>query len=358
MSRIEKYKQQKAANKLKLKKPWLYTLIGAGVLLLAVLIFAGYQLLGTYNALDSLNQPKENIPIGHHEEDETMKPNEWNGTERVNILLLGGDNRGVQQGDKARSDSMLVLSLDPATKKIHLLSVLRDSYIPIEGYGDRKANEALALGGPNLAMRTIGNMLGLDIQYYVYTDFEGFKSLIDAIGGIDFYVEKNMKYTDNADGNRYDINLQKGQQLLNGDMALQYVRFRHDKLSDFTRTERQRNLLSAVADKLKSGWSLLQMKEITESIAPYIQSNLEPSDMLELAKLGIQSQMAGSLQVPPMNMISDQRVGQQAVLMISNADKLREFVAEALTSASSGTMEDQGSDGGSISVNSGKAEGP
>jgi len=332
MSRVEKYKQLKQAKKkLTLKKPWMYSLIGVGIVVLGIAIFLGYQAIGTFNALDSMSKPNENIPIGEHKEDETMQPNEWDGKERVNILLLGGDNRGLTKSERARSDSMLVASFDPATKKAHLLSILRDTYVPIEGYGQDRINTALAYGGPNLAMRTIGNMLGLEIQYYVYTDFEGFKSLIDALGGIDFYVEKNMTYTDNADKNRYDIRLKKGQQLLDGDKALQYVRFRHDAMSDFTRTERQRNLLSAVADKLKDGWNLVKMKEIVESVAPYIQTNLETSDMLDLAKLGIQSHMAGSIQVPPMNMLSDKVVGGASVLSITNADKVREFVQDELT---------------------------
>ncbi|MCQ6562564.1 LCP family protein [Paenibacillus mendelii] len=327
MSRVEERKLKKESRR---KKPWKYTLLGFGVIIVLIAAYFIYQAVGVYNGLDSLSKPKDTIPIGEHKEDETLKPVQWEGTERVNILLMGGDNRGLKENDQARSDSMLVASFDPITKKAHLLSVLRDTYVPIEGHGEGRINTALALGGPNLAMKTIGDMMGLDIQYYVYTDFEGFKSLVDVIGGVDFYVEKNMNYKDNADGNRYDIHLKKGQQLLDGDKALQYVRFRHDAMSDFTRTERQRNLLSAVADKLKNGWNLVRMKEILDSVAPYIKTNLEVSDMLELATLGVKSHMAGSAQVPPMDLIGDRKVGDAAVLSVRNDEKLRQFVQDEL----------------------------
>ncbi|PCN42629.1 transcriptional regulator [Brevibacillus laterosporus] len=309
------------------KKTWRFVLISFRVLLLSIIIFFGYQLIGTYYVLDSLDKPKDTILIEEKEND-ALKPVIWEGTERVSILLMGGDNRGVKKNVQARSDSMLVVTIDPTTKKAHLMSVLRDTYVEIEGHGKGRINTALALGGPNLAMKTIGDLLGLDIQYYVYTDFEGFKSLIDGIGGIDFYVEKNMDYTDKTDGNQYDIHLRKGQQMLDGDKALQYVRFRHDAMSDFTRTERQRNLLLAIAEKLKSDWNLLRMKQILESVAPYIQTNLNIPDMLKLAKLGVESHIASLAQVPPMELIDGTSVKGASVLSVRDNKKLREFVQE------------------------------
>ncbi|RJG23509.1 LCP family protein [Paenibacillus thiaminolyticus] len=330
-------------NRAKKKKVWMYASISIGVLLLCIVSLFTYQAIGAFNTLDSLDKPKDTIPIGQYKEDESMKPVKWEGTERVNILLMGGDNRGLKENEKARSDSMLLATFDPVTKKAHLLSILRDTYVRIEGHGEGRINTALALGGPNLAMKTIGDLLGLDIQYYVYTDFEGFKSLIDAIDGIDFYVEKDMTYTDKADGNRYDIHLKKGQQKLDGDKALQYVRFRHDAMSDFNRTERQRNLLSAVADKLKSGWNLMRMKQILESVAPYIKTNLDISDMLKLATLGVESHMAGSAQIPPMDLLAGKSVRGASVLGVKNNEKLRDYVQEVLLKDDKGSVNSGGS---------------
>ncbi|MCM3629180.1 LCP family protein [Paenibacillus glycanilyticus] len=304
--------------------------ITAVILILIVLGYFGHQSMGVYRALDGLDKPKNELRIGSHAEDETLKPEEWTGTELVNILLMGGDNRGLKKNESARSDSLLVASINPLTKQARLFSVLRDTYVTIEGHGEGRINTALALGGPNLAMKTAGSLLGFHVQYYIYTDFEGFKSLIDAIDGVDLDVEKDMNYTDNADGNVYDIHLKKGMQKLDGTKALQYVRFRHDAMSDFSRTERQRKLLAAVADKLKSGWNLTRIKQIVESVAPYIQTNLDVSDMLKLASLGSKSEMAGSAQVPPMDMLEGRNLHGASVLAVKNEDKVHAYVKELL----------------------------
>lgn len=312
----------------KRRRPWLWVLLGVVVVIVSI---AGYIAFITLDFTEGFSKPKEESRFKQFEEKESEKPPEWEGSERVNILLMGGDNRGLEKDEAARSDSMLVASIDPVTKKIHLLSVLRDTFVPIEGHGEGRVNTALALGGPNLAMKTIGNMLGLDIQYYVYTDFEGFKSLVDAMDGIDFYVEKNMNYVDNADGNRYDIHLKKGQQHLDGEKALMYVRFRHDAMSDFTRTERQRNFLAAVAKELQSVEHIINMKAILDSIQPHIESNLKSMDIFNLAQLGLSSHMAGSAQVPPMELIGDRNVGGASVLAIKDEAELKKYVQEVLS---------------------------
>ncbi|AZN39498.1 LCP family protein [Paenibacillus albus] len=346
----------------KKKKPWKWALLGLGVAVLLVAGFFIYQGVGVVKGLDGFSKPKDESMFGQFEDKPAEKPPEWQGTERVNILIMGGDNRGLQKNETARSDSMMVVSVDPVTKKAHLFSVLRDTYVDIEGHGDGRINTALALGGPNLAMKTIGDLLGLNIQYYVYTDFEGFKSLIDALGGIkNFDVEKDMNYVDNADGNRYDIHLKKGVQDLDGTKALQYVRFRHDAMSDFTRTERQRKLLSAVSDELKSGWNLLKMKKIVDSIQPYVESNIEVTDMMKLAQLGVKTSVAGQTQVPPMELLGGEKVGGASVLAVSDSDKLLTFVqdelakdtAPAAAGSGEGDTSTNGSSTGSNSTSSG-----
>ncbi|MBB6638010.1 LCP family protein [Cohnella thailandensis] len=283
-----------------------------------------------YNKLDSLQKDEGESRFDQFDEKPEVAPPEWTGTERVNILLMGGDDRGLREGEVARSDSMMVASFDPVTKKAHLFSILRDTYAEIPGYKDNRINTAITLGGPNLAMKTIGDLTGLNIQYYVYADFQGFIKLVDAIGGVDFYVEKDMHYTDAADGHVYDIDLKEGQQHLDGEHALQYVRFRHDAMSDFTRTERQREFLKAVANKLKSGWNLVKLPDIIGEVSPFIETNLSANDMLKLASLGFKSHQAGSAQLPPMELISDEKVGGASVLGITDKDELKEYVQEVL----------------------------
>src|SRR5690606_26190939 len=169
------------------------------------------------------------------------------------------------------------------------------------------------------------------IQYYLYTDFEGFKALVDAIGGVYYTVEKNMKYTDNADKNRYDIDLKEGYQLLDGDKALQYVRFRHDAMSDYTRTERQRNFLMTVAKELQSTWNIIRMKEIINSVSPYIDTNISVNDMLKLSKLGVGLQIGDSAQIPPFELLKETTVKGASVLTYTDKEDLQQYVQEVLT---------------------------
>ena len=317
-----------------LKKKWLrWTLFGVLSVAVVIIGYTIYQGVTIYNALDNFSKDESESRFKAVVDKTSVEaPPEWEGKERVNILLLGGDARGLAEGQIARSDSMIVVSIDPVTKRTHLLSVLRDTWVDIPGHGMGRANTAITLGGPNLAMETIGNLLGLDIHYYAYVDFEGFKALVDAIGGVYFEVEKDMHYVDNADGNRYDIHLEKGYQLLDGDKALQYVRFRHDKMSDFTRTERQREFLKAVAKKLQSTWNIVRMGQILETVEPYVETNMQVSDMLKLGQLGLKLHIAGSVQVPPMELLKDERVGGAAVLAIRDKEALKAYVQEVLAS--------------------------
>ncbi|WP_168121600.1 LCP family protein [Paenibacillus sp. HB172176] len=315
------------------KKPlWKWLLISFATIVVLLIGASIYWGVGVYNALDDFQKSPDESRFTDIEPEQTVEIPKWEGKERVNILLLGGDARGVEEGQAFRSDSMLVASFDPVTKNAHLFSVLRDTYATIEGHGKGRINTAITMGGPSLAMKTVGDLLGLEIQYYVYTDFEGFKALIDTIGGIYFDVEKDMHYTDNADGNRYDIDLKKGYQLLDGDKALQYVRFRHDAMSDYTRTERQRNFLKAVASELQSTWNIVKMKNILESVSPYIETNLEVTDMLKLGQLGVSSHVGGTAQIPPMELVQEEHVGGASVIGIRDSDALVGYVQQILSS--------------------------
>jgi LCP family protein required for cell wall assembly len=258
-------------------------------------------------------------------------PPKWEGQQRVNILLLGGDSRGLDPSDLPRSDSIMVASIDPVSKKAHLFSVLRDTYVKIPDNGEDRINAAISIGGPNLAMKTVSDLLGIPIQYYVYTDFKGFMALVDSIGGIDFQVEKDMKWSDSADDHLYDINLKKGMQHLDGKTALQYVRFRHDALSDFTRTERQRNFLKAVASKLQTTSSIVKLPRILNAIDPYIETNLSINDMLKLASLGFEAKTDGivSAQMPPTELL-DIKTIHGAEVITTNKNKLQLYVKDLL----------------------------
>ncbi|MBW4085052.1 LCP family protein [Paenibacillus sp. S150] len=311
------------------KKPLLWTL---AILLLLITGGAVYYFTAIYSQLDNLHKTGEDSPFAAlpSPSAESVQPPEWEGTEPVNILLMGVDARGVTKGEVPRSDTMLVASLDPVKKKFYVFSILRDTYVAIPEYGKERINTAIT-HGPNTAMQTVSDLLGIPIQYYVYTDFQGFIKLVDAVGGVDYEVEKDMVYKTKADGPEYDIDLKKGFQHLDGSMALQYVRFRHDATSDFTRTERQRGFLKAVADKVISTTSIIKLPAILSQVTPYIDTNLDINDMWKLATVGYDSTMGGSEQIPPMNLLTEETTGGgSAVIGISSEDKLKQFVQNTL----------------------------
>ncbi|WP_223067001.1 LCP family protein [Paenibacillus caui] len=298
----------------------------AGVL--AVIIAAvAYYFSAIYKQVDNFSKKGEDSPFYQVQPSDIKvpEPPKWEGTERVNILLMGVDARGIRKGEIPRSDTMLVASIDPVKKKGYLFSIMRDTYVEIPEHGSERINTAIT-HGPNTAMKAVSDLLGIPIQYYVYTDFQGFIALVDAVGGVDFEVEKDMHYTSAADNHEYDIDLKKGMQHLDGKTALQYVRFRHDAMSDFARTDRQRKFLSAISDKLKSTTSIMNLPGILEKVNPYIDTNLSVSDMWKLATVGYKSQVTASEQIPPMDLLEEEKVSGASVIGIKDEDELKEYI--------------------------------
>lgn len=312
-------------------------IIGVICFCFILLSSAGYYIYQIYDFGNDIHESqRENTSRFSQlvETENTYTPPDWEGKERVNILLLGGDTRGLAENEVPRSDSMILVSIDPEQKTGHLFSILRDTYLEIPGYGSERINAALALGGPDLSMETVSEFLGLPVQYYVYVDFEGFIKLIDAIGGVDFYVEKDMKYIDITDKEEYQIDLKQGQQHLDGNKALQYVRFRHDALSDYSRTERQRAFLKAVADKLQSGYSLLRLPSILDEVKPYIETNMEVDTMLRLATLMYQIDVSTveDLQIPPAELLREVETSSGAKVITADDEAVKQYVQDAIAS--------------------------
>lgn len=269
-------------------------------------------------------------PATDQEQATTVSIPKWDGKEPVHILLMGTDTRDADSN--GRSDSMMVATIDPVTKKAYLMSILRDTYVDIPGHGSSRLNAAYSYGGVELAKETVSNLLGIPIDYYVTIDFEGFKTLVDTIGGVEIDVEKDMNYTDGGDQHRYDIHLTKGLQHLDGTHALQYVRFRHDATSDFTRTERQRKFLTALAAELQSSTSIVKLPSILSSIAPYLHTNLSLTDMIKLSSLGLDINLdkTEKLQIPPNHLLQEIKVKGASVIGVDNR-KLHEYVQEQLS---------------------------
>jgi LCP family protein required for cell wall assembly len=303
-----------------MRKKIKWTAISVGII---VILFIGYYVFSVVTAVNHIGNSKVPSPIKTLDDlskkDPELAAPKWEGTQRVNILVLGADARGLEKSgnEVPRSDSMMVVSIEPNTKKALLISILRDTYVKIPGHGSDRINAAMALGGPTLAMKTVSNLLDIPIQYYVYMDFKGFIGVVDALGGVSIDVEKDMDWVDAEDDHVYDIHLKKGLQELDGKTALQYVRFRHDAQSDFARSERQRKFLTAISDKLQTTQGILKLPKILAAVDPYIETNIDSfSDKLKLGSLGFDSKASGfvGIQVPPLHLLDERRINGAAVL--------------------------------------------
>lgn len=199
---------------------------------------------------------------------------------KKNIVVLGVDER-PSENDVGRSDTLFVVMFDKDSKSISLFSIPRDTRVRIPGHGWDKINHAYAYGGRELTQKTVEELLGIRIDNYVMVDFKGFKGLVDAIGGIDINVEKDMYYYDDWDG--FKVDLKKGPQHLDGETAIQYVRYR-DEEGDIGRIKRQQHFMMAVYDKITSADMLLHVPGLAKQLSSMIKTNLPVSDMMDIGK--------------------------------------------------------------------------
>ncbi len=201
----------------------------------------------------------------------------------MNLLVLGVDkdydNRGqIIKTANGRSDSILIAHIDFVDKTISALTIPRDSAVRIPGYrGFHKINAAHSLGGPDLAIETIKDVFGIDIDAYVSINFEGFQKVVDAIGGIDINVEKRLKYDDNW-GNLH-VNLFPGWQHLDGYQAMGYVRMRHSD-NDIMRSQRQHAFLEAVRGKVKHPATFMRIPKAIDTLADMLKRGKITNDQL------------------------------------------------------------------------------
>ena len=232
------------------------------LMLVAAICAVGYIAFGYFfpdTALDNLN-PNDRLSL------------------KKNIVVLGVDER---DDDVGRSDTLFVVMFDSKTKAASLLSVPRDTRVRIEGHGWDKINHAYAYGGHKLTQKTVEELLGIRINNYVMVDFKGFEGLVDAIGGIDIDVEKDMYYQDTWDG--FTVDLKKGRQHLDGKTAIQYVRFR-DEEGDIGRIRRQQHFLMAVYDKITSADMLLHIPGLAKQLTSMVKTDMPLSDMIDIGK--------------------------------------------------------------------------
>ena len=210
---------------------------------------------------------------------------------RINILLLGSDTDEKFQGQYiAQTD--IVVTIDPASHTVGMLSIPRDFYIPVPGYGLHKLDEAYGLGGVDLSRRTIEQDFGIPINYYAWVGLDGFIKVIDEVGGVDVDVLHPIvddNYPDDVGANKNNpyalkrLYLSPGPQHLDGQTALEYVRSRHaDLVGDFGRSARQQQVLAALKARLSNPDVFGHLSAISNDLQGYLKTDMQLGDVLKL----------------------------------------------------------------------------
>lgn len=242
---------------------------------------------------------KKNFNYKHNQiSTENLGANEQVDDKTINIALFGLDTR-EENSFAGRSDSIMILSVNTKTKKIKLISVLRDSFVPIEKDGKityNKINNAYASGGPELAIKTLNQAFALDIKEYATVNFGGMEEIIDAVGGVEVTVTEQELISLNAltekeaekyGGKKEDYKIKPGKQTLNGIKAVAYSRIRYfsnfeGETNDYGRTDRQRLVLEQLMKKATK-MNKTRYVELLSALAPCCETSLSYTDILNIA---------------------------------------------------------------------------
>ena len=267
-----------------------WALLAVGAL---VVLFVVWGLLGFLSFSRGVSEANDRLPQRAKNRLATLDGS-LSGTPST-VLVIGTDGGSAPgRGNARRSDSLLLIRTDPSKHRLAYLSIPRDLRVDIPGYGSGKINAANQFGGPALTLATVRNLTGLPIHHVVLVDFDGFKDLIDAIGGIEVNVPKPIlsnkfdcphtpKRCESWEGWRFG----KGTQHMDGRRALVYSRIRTNQLdpsdSDISRTSRQQAVAEAVGDEIASFGTFLRLPFIGDSLAAPLATDMSA---WELAQLG------------------------------------------------------------------------
>ncbi len=256
----------------------------------------------------------------------------------LNVLVIGCDSR--KQGGSGRSDTMILVSVNEDTGKIHMTSIMRDCYVSIPGKGNNRINAAYAYGGGSLLLDTIESNLAVDVDKYVAIDFYSFVDIIDSMGGVDIEVSeeeipilnayvKELNRLNGRDESTWLLS-EGGMQHLNGTQALGYARIRYVGNGDFERTERQRLVVSKVFEKAKD-MNLLEINNMLNALLPEVKTNMTEEEIMSLL-LKAPTYLTydlDSMRIPVDGSYQSMRVRGMSVLGIDldkNIDALKRFV--------------------------------
>jgi polyisoprenyl-teichoic acid--peptidoglycan teichoic acid transferase len=229
--------------------------------------------------IPKLNRPVNILVLGTKVLTSDVETTSEESAEKLGYLALVNSFKG-------NTDTMLLLHFDPANNKLTVLSIPRDTQVQIEGHGEQKINAANVYGGPALVAETVSNLLdGIKIDRYVTINVQGVEKLIDALGGVTVYVPKDIKYQD--DSQHLYINLKEGEQHLNGEKALQLLRFRYDAYGDISRIQRQQMVMRALMDQALNLGVVGKIPNILSVVQTHIDTNLSVKELVALTGFAV-----------------------------------------------------------------------
>lgn len=205
----------------------------------------------------------------------------------INFLLLGVDSKDVSQGGNTRSDTMMLFNVNKSTGNINILSIPRDTRVSIEGRKyQEKINHAYAYGGPELALSTTSNLLGIDLEYYVVVDYNFVNEFVELIGGVEVDVPVDMQYTDSAADPPLVIDLKAGMQTLDGDGSLQFLRYRSYASADIGRIGAQQNFMKAMISQAISPKNIIKLPQMVIAYNKNVDTNIP---LATISKYGLRA---------------------------------------------------------------------
>lgn len=259
---------------------WKIISIIIAILILIVGIFFGYSYFTSKNTAKLFDFCKKNSLVKM--EKQNLGESIFN--RRQNVLILGVDSNGESSDpfENTRSDTILILNINPKDKGVNIISIPRDSKVYLaHNKGINKINAAHAFGGIDLVKDTIEETFGFKINNYIVFNTEGVVKFIDAIGGVPVYVEKDMRYKDYS--GKLFVDLSKGTHVLSGKDAEGFLRFRKDALGDIGRTSRQQWFLRALAQRIKDPNVIPKIPEALKVADTYVKSDLSLYQMSQYA---------------------------------------------------------------------------
>ncbi|MDC3423501.1 LCP family protein [Aquibacillus sp. 3ASR75-11] len=265
---------RKELRQLKKKKRRRRLLVIIFVLALGLTGFGGYLFVQTLQAAnqsyDDLDREKSKL------RDQAVSI----GNDPVSVLLMGVESYS-SGGTGGRSDTLMVATFNPDDKKVKLLSIPRDTLVEIAGKGkEDKINHAFAYGGKEMSIETVENYLNIPIDYYATVNFDGFKNIVDIVGGIT--VDVPFDFKQNSDDRVAEkLQFYKGEMELDGRYALAYARMRlEDPRGDIGRNERQKQVVKEILKELTSIKTVTKVDEIAEELGENIETNMKLSEAL------------------------------------------------------------------------------